>query len=119
MSSNMYGITCMVPWDGRVFDVQIVYVGTEGDDEESRMQATAGWETEAPVALARYELDHRDWTKQWHGEARLIVYFCCGGWLDTDPQFDPTWRPLLPSDRQVLEAIASGNAQDIVHGWDT
>jgi hypothetical protein len=116
MSSNMYGFMCIVPWQGRRYDVQIAYVGTFDDSEESLARATAGWETEDPVELAQYELEHRDWSKKWRGEARICVLSLHGGWLETDPR---DFAPPQPSDREIIEAIAAGQATDYVHGWDT
>jgi hypothetical protein len=119
MSSNMYGFTCEFWWNGRLCHAQIVYVGTGYDDEETLIRATRGWETEDPVALAKYELEHRDWSKPGYGEARLQTASIVAGWLETDPQHDPTWRPPTPNPREVLQIIADGAAMDIEHGWDT
>lgn len=119
MSSNMYGFTCSVQHGARVFDVQIVYKGTRDDCEESLNRATADWDDMDPRALAKFELEHRDWSKVFHGDVRIGVQDCWGGWLDTDPQNDPTWSPPRPTEREVVEAIASGHFDDVVHGWDT
>lgn len=118
MSSNMYGFECEFWWEGRHCSAQIVYKGTENDEESSREQATRDWETEDPVLLAKYELEHRDWTKQWHADVRVGVHEVYPQWLDTDPS-DPTWSPPKPTEREVLQIIADGAAFGIVHGWDT
>lgn len=119
MSSNMYGFTCDFWWQGRLCHAQVVYVGTEGDNEESRERATAGWETEDPVLLARYELEHRDWSKRWYGDVRIGTAGIYSGWLDLDPSGDPTWNPPVPTEREVIQIIAEGAALNIEHGWDT
>ena len=118
MSSNQYGFTCEVPWKGRAYSVQVVYQGTGDDSEESRMRATENWETEDPIELARYELEHRgDWENP-HAVVRVSVWGCYGGWLAGDPS-EPTWSPPTPSEREILQALARGQVTDIEHGWDT
>lgn len=119
MSSNMYGFECEFWWQDRLCHAQIVYVGTGYDDEETLSRATRDWETTDPVALAKYELEHRDWSKPFHAEVRISTAHIYPGWLDTDPQHDPTWNPPVPTEKEVLQIIADRAALDIVHGWDT
>ncbi len=56
MSSNMYGFTCNIDWNERNYEVQITYVGTFGDSQESLDYATDKWETLDPIRLAQYDL---------------------------------------------------------------
>jgi hypothetical protein len=127
VSSNMYGftctMTCTVDGSTRDYFVQIVYVGTEGDSEDSRERATANWESEDPVELAKYEIAHRKWEKRWCGEARLIVQGVYAHWTEEDTaagrQHGPAWTPPVPPDRAVLDEIATGRARNVEHGWDT
>jgi len=107
MSSHMYGFTCDFILHSQSYFAQIVYVGTRDDDEITRIQATQDWETYDPVKLAEYELKHRDWSKKFHGEKRLMVWDVYG---ESDNK---------PSEREILEVIASGQAFNIEHGWDT
>lgn len=117
MSSNQYGFECSFAWKGRIYEAQIVYVGTSEDDPGSDDAVQADWESSDPRDLARYELDHRDWGNIW-GARRIEVWSTWGGWLEDDPE-DPSWSPPKPPEREVLEIIARGEATDIVHGWDT
>ena len=119
MSSNMYGFTCDFQWEGRWVHAQIVYKGTSEDSWETYERATADWETQDPVLLAKYELEHRDWSKQWHADVRIGTCGVYPGWLDTDPSGDPKWCPPQPTEKEVLQIIADGGALNIVHGWDT
>jgi len=120
MSSNMYGFECSIPWQGRTYDVQVVYVGTVEDIPDSLERATEDWESTDPADLAAYEIEHRDWTKPYpQGEVRITVWGVYGGWLPDDPASDPSWNPPQPTEREVLEIIASQKATDIHHGWDT
>ena len=119
MSSNMYGFTCNFMWEGRWCFAQIVYEGTSEDSWETYERATADWETQDPVLLAKYELEHRDWSKDMHNEVRISAHGVYPGWLDTDPPNDPTWHPPQPAEREVLLIIADGAAVNIEHGWDT
>ena len=118
MSSNMYGFTCDFWWQGRWCHAQVVYKGTAEDSWETYEWATADWETEDPVLLAKYEIEHRDWSKTMHNEVRIFTAGVYPGWLDTDPS-DPAWWPPQPTEREVLEITASGAALNIKHGWDT
>lgn len=118
MSSNQYGFSCVIDWNGRSYEVQIVYRGTEDDDPESLEYATRDWESQDPVALAQYELEHRDWVQKYSADVRIGVWSISGGWLETDPHLS-TWLPPTPSELEILEIISAGRARDIDHGWDT
>ena len=121
MSSNQYGFTCDIEWMGRRYSTQIVYAGTHDDSEESLNWATRNWEGGEftdPVELAKYELANRDWDKKYASDKRIGLCRCYGGWLSDDPR-DVSWRPPEPSEREVLEIIAAGKAEDIEYGWDT
>lgn len=120
MSSNAYGFTCTVPWKGRSYEVQVLYEGTHDDSWESLNLATADWETEDPAALAAHELEHRDWSKpsSWACSRIDAGLTGVGGWLPDDPS-DPLWNPPQPTEREILQIIAAGQATDIEHGWDT
>lgn len=119
MSSNQYGFTCWINWSGRSYEVEVVYEDTHDDSEASLLAATATWESEVPADLAAYELAHRDWSTPRLDGVRIALASCCGGWLATDSADDPTWSPPQPTEREVFEIIAAGNAQKVKHGWDT
>ena len=119
MSTNMYGFTCNFIWKERRCFTQIVYSGTSEFVEDSLESVTDSWETQDPALLAKYELDHRDWSKKLFEGVRIEVAGVYPGLLDTDPYRDPNWKTPTPTEKEVLQIIANGEASDIAHGWDT
>jgi len=118
MSSNMYGFEATFMWEGRWCHAQFVYKGTYEDDPWSLDYATKDWESTRPVDLARYELEHRDWDKKYHADVRIGIYNIFSSYLDGDPD-DPCWSPPRPTEKETLQIIADGKAEEIREGWDT
>lgn len=118
MSSHMYGFTCTVEWEGRSCFCQITYAGTDEENPSSLDLITELWDFCEPMALAQYELDHRDWVTKPYQDCRIGVWDISVSYLPTDPN-DPLWSPPVPTEKQVLNAIATGKAYDIEYGWDT
>lgn len=117
MSSNMYGFTCTIPWRDRSCFVQVVFVGTSEDEPDSYNEVACEWGTTDPVELAVYELQHRDWNNKFDYK-RISVAECYASYLDTDPS-NVDWSPPRPTEREIMELIAAGQAEDVDHGWDT
>jgi len=113
----MYGFTCDFFWEGRQGDCQIVYTDTWEYDPYSLGRVLDQWETNDPIELAKYEIKHRDWSKP-SESVRICVWSVIVYYLDTDPG-DHTFKPPTPTERELLELIANGEAQNFVHGWDT
>jgi len=118
MSSNMYGFTCDFTWEGRSGSCQIVYVGTGDDDPDTLDFATRDWETTEPAELARYELKHRDFSNKYYSAIRIECWVCYMCWNEDDPS-DISWKPPMPTEKQLLELIADEAVINIQHGWDT
>lgn len=120
MSSNMYGFTCEFVWQGRNGVALIAYEGTCKDDPKTLNRVTADWESADPGDLARYELQHRDWSLEPYAqkEVRICVFWLKMSWLEKDP-CEPLWKPPAPTEKEMFELIASGRVTNIQHGWDT
>ena len=117
MSSNMYGFSIEFDWKGRVGFAQIVFVGTYEDEPDSLYRVLKDFGTDDPVELAKYELTNRDFSTP-NSEKRLSVWHKFMYHLDNDPNY-LEWKPPIPSDKQLLEIIASNEFSDYIHGWDT
>ena len=118
MSSNMYGFECSFTWKGRWCTAQIVYRGTYEDNPYSLDYATYDWESMDPVDLAKYELAHRNWDAKYCEDVRIGTTSICAFRMEDDPP-DFSWSPPCPTEREVLQVIAEGGAEDLRYGWDT
>jgi len=118
MSSNMYGFEATFMWEDRWCEARFVYKGTFEDDPYSLDYVTEDWESTKPVDLARYELEHRDWNKKYHADVRIGAFDIFSFRNDDDPT-DFSWRPPCPTEKEALQIIADGKAEEIREGWDT